>query len=410
MIPYILMASLYIVLAVLMALGASLTQLQILPWFSGVAWLRVHLITLGALTQMLFGGLPYLTAIRNRLPRPATRWDIWLTLNAGILTLLVGIPLMNALPIIVGGTLVFTATILLLIQISRMRTAIAKGGVGHKKAYAGSKFYIAGLVYFLLGIVIGTGLWTGWSTPLGILGNVKEVHIHANSWGLMSLVFAGLLVDMYPEWTKKALAYPKTVTPIFWMMVLGAFGLVFGPWLANTYLLVPGLLLHLTATILLLVNVIKPLWADKAVISVGMWHIILSYFWILAPVLMAPVVLFEVGGVPGADIEAFAPQALIYGWMLQFGFAVLPYLFGRTLMPDDNPQLGGTWLSLILVNLGSILLWASIFIAPWRNVLYSSAYLLWVMAMVPIVMQLWRTVRIGLARLEPTGSVAEQAV
>lgn len=183
MIPYILMASLYIVLAVLMALGASLTQLQILPWFSGVAWLRVHLITLGALTQMLFGGLPYLTAIRNRLPRPATRWDIWLTLNAGILTLLVGIPLMSALPIIVGGTLVFTATILLLIQISRMRTAIAKAGVGHKKAYAGSKFYIAGLVYFLLGIVIGTGLWTGWSTPLGILGNVKEVHIHANSWG-----------------------------------------------------------------------------------------------------------------------------------------------------------------------------------------------------------------------------------
>ena len=107
-----------------------------------------------------------------------------------------------------------------------MRTAIAKGGVGHNKAYAGSKFYIAGLVYFLLGIVIGTGLWTGWSTPLGILGNVKEVHIHANSWGLMSLVFAGLLVDMYPEWTKKALAYPKTITPIFWMMVLGAFGLV----------------------------------------------------------------------------------------------------------------------------------------------------------------------------------------
>lgn len=407
MIPYILMASLYIVLAVLMALGTSLTQLKILPWFNGVVWLRVHLITLGALTQMLFGGLPYLTAIRNRLPRPAIRWDIWLTLNAGILTLLVGIPLISALPIIVGGTLVLIATVLLLIQLVRMRTAVSKTGSEHDKAYAGSKFYIAGLFYFLLGIVIGTGLFTGWSTPLGILGNAKEVHIHANSWGLMSLVFAGLLVDMYREWTKKALAYPKTITPIFWMMTLGAFGLVFGPWLANTYLLVPGLLLHLTATILLLVNVIKPLWADKTAISVGMWHIILSYFWILAPVLMAPFVLFDIGGVPGADIEAFAPQALIYGWMLQFGFAVLPYLFGRTLLPDDEPRLGGTWLSLVLVNLGGIFLWASIFIVPGRDVLYSIAYLLWVVAMIPVAMQLWHTVRIGLARLEPAGLVAE---
>ena len=79
-------------------------------------------------------------------------------------------------------------------------------------------------------------------------------------------------------------------------------------------------------------------------------------------------------------------------------------------MPDDNPQLGRhlaqpdsgqSWQHFVV---------GEYFIAPWRNVLYSSAYLLWVMAMVPIVMQLWRTVRIGLARLEPTGSVAEQAI
>lgn len=35
------------------------------------------------------------------------RWDIWLTLNAGLLTLLVGIPLVNGALILAGGPLIF---------------------------------------------------------------------------------------------------------------------------------------------------------------------------------------------------------------------------------------------------------------------------------------------------------------
>jgi hypothetical protein len=31
-----------------------------------------------------------------------------------------------------------------------------------------------------------------------------------------------------------------------------------------------------------------------------------------------------VSGCPGAGIEQNAPQALIYGWVLQFGYALLP--------------------------------------------------------------------------------------
>ena len=107
MIPYILMAALYLSLAGLAALEASFADLQIAPWFNGMVWLRVHLITLGVLTQVLFGALPLITALRHRLPRPAMRWDIWAMLNAGIMTLLVGIPLVNRTPIFVGGSLVF---------------------------------------------------------------------------------------------------------------------------------------------------------------------------------------------------------------------------------------------------------------------------------------------------------------
>ena len=405
MIPYLLMALLYVTLALLAALETSFAGLNILPWFNGMVWLRVHFITLGALTQLFFGVLPAITAIRFHRPRPAIRWDIWATLNSGIALLLIGIPLVNRVPIIAGGTLIFIATILLMLQLFNMR---AKGQTAKKagQGHAGRKFYIVGLAYFLLGILIGTGLWTGWIQSLGVVGNAKEVHIHANNWGLLSMVFAGLLVDLYPVWAKRPLANPKSITPIFWMMTLGAFGLIFGPWLANTYLLVPGLLLHLAATIWLLANVIKPIWGDLSAWTAGMSHLIFSYVWLLLPILMAPIVLFGVGSLPGEIIEANAPQALIYGWALQFSYAIIPYFFRRVFLPDTPAKLGGTWLSFATINLGAIFLWASIFIVPLNSVLHGIAYLLWVISLLPILVDLWKTTRDGMSRLEQDSALA----
>ena len=36
-----------------------------------------------------------------------------------------------------------------------------------------------------------------------------EVHIHANNWGFLSLVFAGILVDTYSNWAQRSLACSK---------------------------------------------------------------------------------------------------------------------------------------------------------------------------------------------------------
>lgn len=398
MTPYLLMIVLYLSLAVLAALESSFSSLQITPWFNGMVWLRVHLITLGVLTQIFFYIMPKLAAIRYRLANPDMRWDIWLTLNGGILTLLVGIPLVNIVPIFIGGTLVFIATTLLILQLWSMKpSAQAAKGVGSS---AGRNFYIAGLAYFLVGIIVGTGLFIGWIEPLGITGNAREVHVHANNWGLMSLVFAGLLIDMYPTWAKRPLANPNSITAIFWLMTLGAFGLIFGPWFQNTYLLVPGLLMHLAATFWLLNNIIKPLRGDKPAWTVGVWHLITSYFWILAPVFMAPFVLFGVGNLPGPSIEAIAPQPLVYGWLLQFGYAIIPYFFARIFTPDEEAKLGGSWLSFITINLGAIFLWSSIFIMPIRGTLSGIGYLLWAISMLPIGATLWNTVQKGLTRFE----------
>src|SRR5690606_23423859 len=94
----------------------------------------------------------------------------------------------------------------------------------------------------------------------------------------------------------------------------------------------------------------------------GAWHLVTAYAWILAPVLIAPLIIMKVPGFPGAGIEATAPQALIYGWVLQFSFALVPYFLGRIFMADRAAQLGGSWWSLLLGHVGSAFIWASIFI------------------------------------------------
>ena len=401
--PYLLMAFLYLLLAILTAIDAAFTSFTLLPWLNGLRWLRVHFITLGVVTQAIFGLLPALVAIQTSQPRPKFRWSTWAALNTGLVVLLIGIPLVNVTLIFTGGTLVFIAVLLLgwqLYGIKPVKTvrsgaAAANGADPH----VGRKFYLAGLSYFLLGIIIGTGLWLGWNSVLRMRVPI-EVHIHANNWGLMSLVFAGLLVDLYPRFAGRPLAWPRSVTPIFWMMTIGALGLVLGPWFSSLYFTVPGLVLHLSATIWLLLNVIKPLWGDQRAWTPGVLHLVLSYFWILAPVLVAPLIILGVPGFPGTGIEQNAPQALIYGWVLQFGFALLPFFFRRAFLPDEAPRLGGSAFSLIAVNLGGVALWASIFITPYASLLHGTAYALWGISILPIAAEIWRIVGTGLAQVE----------
>lgn len=399
--PYFLMVVLYLGMAVLLALDNALGLLNIVPGFQGIRWLRIHFITLGLLTEAAFWLMPALVAARQRKAPPPARWDIWLALNGGIITLLIGIPLINSALIITGGTLIFIAVLLLIGQLAGMR----EGG-SPLSAAAGLPFYIAGLSYLLVGILVGTGLWQGWGAALRIKVPI-EVHIHANSWGFMSLLFAGLLVDAYPAFSGRSFAWPRSIPAIFWLMTFGALGLVLGPWTGSNWFSVPGLLMHSAATILLLANVIKPLRGERW--PVGMWHLVTSYFWFFAPVLVAPLIIARVPGFPGAGIEANAPQALIYGWVLQFGYAILPFYFARIFRRERSPRLGGSWFSLIATHIAGFVFWAGIFLLDYQSVLQGIAYTLWFLAMLPVAYQIWQTVRRGMA-LEPAGGPSERLV
>jgi hypothetical protein len=295
--------------------------------------------------------------------------------------------LINGALILTGGTLVFAAAVLLAQQLWQLRPEDET--TVETSATSGRPFYIVALLYLLLGIVIGTGMWIGWGPVLGIKIPL-EVHIHANNWGFASLLFAGLLIDLYPKFAGRGLRWPGSPRPILWAMSLGALGLVLGPWTGLAYFTVPGIILHLGATVALLLNVALPLRGDPLGRSPGLWMLVGSYLWILLPVMFAPLILTGAGGLDGAGIEANAPQALIYGWVLQFASAMVPLLFRRAQADADAGSaagaahpiaLGGSWAAFATINGGAILLWASIFAGDTlAGPLHGAAYVLWALA------------------------------
>jgi len=89
-------------------------------------------------------------------------------------------------------------------------------------------------------------------------------------------------------------------------------------------------------------------------------------------VLVAPLIILKVPGFPGAGIEQNAPQALTYGWVLQFGYALLPYILARAL-------------------------------------LHGTAYAFWLVSLVPILVQLWQIFRAGQVQFESATTAPELA-
>lgn len=388
-IPYLLTTLIFTFVAILAAADASLVSINLVSAFPALRWVRVHFVTLGILSQVIFGLLPLLTASLSKKPRPAMRWDIWLTLNVGLIALVAGFGGMNHPMIFAGGTLIFISATMLLIQLWNVRGGDAPESL---------KFYITGMFYLLVGIIIGTGLYLNWSETL-LIKSPLEAHIHANSWGFMSLVFAGLLVDLVPMITGRPLGTTKNVSLIYWGMTLGAFGLVMGPWLGGSKPpTISGLVLHISSTVGLVVLMIRAFKESGRLNSAGAWHLVSSYMWIIAPIMMAPFIMM--GFLKGGPIESTAPQALIYGWVLQYGIALIPYIARRFFLKDETPSLGGSWASLAAATAGSLFVWASIFIVPARGVLYGIGFALYALALIRPLMEIFEIARAGLQKIE----------
>jgi hypothetical protein len=378
LLPYLLSALLYLFTALLIAADASLVSFNLLAAFPALRWMRVHFLTLGFVSQLLFGVLPILVANLSKKNRPSMNWWVYLWLNAGFIVLIAGFMGVNQALILLGGTAVFIATGLLLLQLWSLRSG---------QLPISGWFYLAGVTYLLLGIIVGTGIWLNWGSILRIRVPL-EVHIHANSWGFMSLVFAGLIIDVLPLLTGKTLAVTQTLRAIFWSMTLGALGIVLGPWLPANISLVPtviGLVLHLVATVWLIALLGRGLNAGGLFQQPGGWHLFASYLWILLPVLVAPFIVLNL--LQSGPVESTAPQPLVYGWIFQFAIPLVPYFASRFLLQENPPRLGGSWWSLGLLTVGGLLVWVSIYL-PLGGALYGTGFACYALAFIQPIQEL----------------------
>lgn len=383
--PYFLMTAFFLALAALGALETALASLNLVAWFNGLRWLRVHFVTLGVLVEFVFGILPALVAARANQPRPAPRWETWFALNAGLIVLLIGIPLVNAALILAGGACVFLAVIFLLRQLLGIVPALGA-------PTAGRPFYLAGLAFLLVGIIFGTGLWLGWGEFLRAAAP-KEIHLHANLWGFTSLTFAGLVIDLYPGFAKRTLASPRSLNFILGLFIAGGTLLVGAPWLGNNALMLVGLFLHHAATALLVFNFVKPWVRERGMWQAGYIHLVAAYAWILAGLAVVPITVFGSLQVPLERVEANAPLILVFGWVLQYAFALVPYIIARARAPNHAAQLGGNWVSLVALNTGTLFIVAAIIFETAQTTFAALAFGLWAIALLPIARDTWQGVR-----------------
>ncbi len=138
-------------------------------------------------------------------------------------------------------------------------------------------------------------------------------------------------------------------------------------------------------------------------------HLAAAYAWLPVSILAVPLLLL--GGdraAVAAALEQYAPQFLIYIWILQAGTAVVPYLIARTIDPASSPVLGGTWLSVAALQAGGVAFVIGIAWPAFRGSWHALAYVLWAIALVPIGRNLWSQPRGGSAPV-PLGRVREAA-
>lgn len=400
--PYFLMTGLYLLLTALVTLDSSLASLGWMPALAGLKWMRVHFITLGVLTQLVFGLLPALTAKGLNLPKPKMNWFAWLIYNGGLIILLIGLPSVHCASIITGGTMIFLAVLVLIKELIYLRReAIAVKGRGVCSTYATTRFYLGGLFYLLVGVLVGTGMWIGWSEPLRI-AIPKEVHVHSNLWGYTALIFAGLIFDLFPALTKQRLFGKARVDMlIFGAMALGALGLVTGPWLNIGWPAVAGLTLHTLGTLLLLGALIRMVVREPGLSHPGSAQIASSYLWMLVPTIVAPFIVAKASErFPVSEVSGNGGPILIYGWILTFILAVIPYFFSQVFQPIRASALGGSWWSLASMHLGSLLFWLGLFLPSAQAGLRAGAFFFWFAALLPILLELYAQAKAGTERME----------
>lgn len=390
--PFWLMTALYLAAGLVFALWRGLSEVPGASAPSNINWLRVHMVTIGTVVQMIFATLPGLAARKFTMEQRSTAetWLQWALVNVGFLLITAGIVGVDNWTATAGATLVFIAVWRLW---TGLIAAWRRAGHPWRESF---RFYATAPVFFLTGITMAVTLLFNWFGPGGRAGTF-EAHVHANVWGFVAMLVAGVLFDLFPAVTGVPMARPGWIRPIYWLLTVGGTGLVVGPWFGWLVATVGGLAVYVAGTVMLITLLILTLLQRRRA-PVGAWHLVSSYAWMVVPAFFAPFIVLAPHLVRAAAIETAATQGLINGWLVGTLMGAIPVVMhSRTGEPDrplfapDSPA-PSAWWPLGLLNAGVALIWGTVLTHSEAVAigLTAAGYLLIGIAWIPLLRSVWR--------------------
>lgn len=399
--PFYLMAGVYLVLDVLALVAMALATAGVAVPIPGLSWLRIHLLTIGVVTQVVLGALPSLMAARLGVKPPgrALNATLWLLVNASFALLLYAMPLGLSLLAAIAAGGVFLAVVLLLGGL------LTRGVCPPSGARVGALLFVAGPIFFLFGIYMAVSMLLSWPARGGFFGEL-EGHVHANVWGFLALIVAGFLLERIPAAVGRPLRWPRLVPVISWLLILGGAGLVIGPWIGVLPLTMAGIAVYVAGTVMLLTNLAATAVAGRRW-TANIVHLLVAYVWMIVPAAVAPIVLAITGKLPTGKVEAAAVSGLIAGWVLQIALGALPLRLRE--LRHLTAGWDGWWVSVALLNLGVLLNWVSAFVtsADLTTALMTAGYALVAVAATPPAIAIVQLLLSGPGRTAPEAQPAE---
>lgn len=185
--PSIVAALAYAVVAVVWTVGGQ-------DWAPG-RWIPVHLFTLGVLTNLVLVFTEHFGRTLTRRPADPIRWQP-LVVNAGIVVLLVGLPLSSTWMVGAGATVVTTVVLVSYWRLRSMRRA----AVGARFLWIVRMYERAHGAFVhgaILGLLMGIGVLPGaWYV------SARTAHLHVNVLGWGGLTLLATLVFFGPTLTR----------------------------------------------------------------------------------------------------------------------------------------------------------------------------------------------------------------
>lgn len=163
------------------------------PFLPGWRWLAIHLLLLGAVTNAILVWSAHFTAAVLRAPAPASRRAETVrlvTLNAGVLAVLVGGVTDRPAAGVAGAVVLFAAVVAHLVWMAgRLRAALPT------RLAVTVRYYLAAATALLVGIPVGAGMLV---VDDATRPRLLLFHAHVNLLGWVTLTVLGTLLTLWP--------------------------------------------------------------------------------------------------------------------------------------------------------------------------------------------------------------------